>query len=104
MPAAGAQALPCEFLMGEPRVLGLEGREIVATLVPWPERQPELEIRALEPLRFVLARHEALHQTVQVVVRRFETGDEELLDAVLDVAGEQRWEHSAAASYGGGSG
>jgi hypothetical protein len=43
---------------------------------------------------------EALHDAVEERVRRLEAGDQELLDAVADVAREQRGQHRQCALCG----
>ena len=88
------QPLPSGLLVAIPRKLGLKPLEKPLSLRAKRERQAHLQIRPLQPPRRVF--HEARHQPVQKIIRRIETRDQELLKALLYIAGQEGRQHVGA--------
>jgi hypothetical protein len=61
-------------------------KEIAADAV-MPEGQANLQVRPFHPGRFVI--DEAAHHPMEEAVGRLEAGDQELLDALLNVARQE---------------
>ena len=85
------EPLPRLLLVAEPGVLGLEAGEERAPGSTRHEGQPHLNVRPLEPGRLIL--DEAAHQPMHEGVGRLKSGNEELLQAGLDVLGKEGGQH-----------
>ena len=77
--------MPSQLLMAVTRKLCLKAAEELSSRLARGEWQPHLQIRAFEPAGLVF--NEPAHQPVHEVVRRFKSRNQELLEALLDVAG-----------------
>ena len=82
----GRQALPSGLLVRKTGELCLKTFEELLARRPRRERQTQLQIRSLEPARWVFdkAGHDAAHE----VIRSLKAGGEELPEAFLNVFGQ----------------
>ncbi|EXI71288.1 MAG: hypothetical protein AW07_03731 [Candidatus Accumulibacter sp. SK-11] len=85
------QSLPCRFLMDVSGMLRLETPEKRRAPGAGPERQADLDIGAFQPGCLVVG--EALHDAGEEGVRWFETGRQEVLQTVVNLAREQGGQH-----------
>ena len=78
------QALPGRTLVRIGRVFGLEAAKKIPAGAVMPEGQADLQVRPFHPGRFI--GDEAVHDPMEEAIGRLEAGDQEVLDALLDVA------------------
>jgi hypothetical protein len=89
-PIAG-QTLPGLPLVRVGKTFGLEAAEKIPAGAVMPEGQADLQVRPFHPGRLVI--DEAAHDPMKEAVGRLEAGDQELLDALLNVVHQEGWQH-----------
>jgi hypothetical protein len=85
------QSLPCRFLMDVAGELRLEIPEKRPAPGAGPERQADLDIGAFQPAGRIVGK--ALHDAGEQGVRWLESGCQEVLQTILNLAGEQGGQH-----------
>jgi hypothetical protein len=85
------QTLPGLALVRVGGAFGLEAAEKIPAGAVMLEGQADLQVRPFHPGRLVI--DEAAHDPMEEAIGRLETGDQELFDALLNVARQQRGEH-----------
>jgi hypothetical protein len=78
------QALPRLALMRVSEAFGLETAKKIPAGAVIPEGQADLQVWPFYPGRFIV--DEAAHDPMEEAIGRLEAGDQELLDALLNVA------------------
>ena len=81
------QALPCLALVRVGGAFGLEAAKEIPAGAVMPEGQAHLQVRPFHPGRFVV--DEAAHDPMEEAIGRLKAGDQELLDALLNVARQE---------------